>query len=79
MTFVIELILPELNRGLIPSGTWYLESAIQDSIAITQDITKAQEFTNRIDANREVMIRESWQPAYAELRTGYVIKEVTNQ
>ena len=77
MTFVIELILPELNRGLIPSGAWYLETAIQDSIGITQDIAKAQKFANRIDANREVMNRDSWQPAYAELRTGYVIKEVT--
>lgn len=77
MAYVIKLGLPAMNlTEPYTTGDWYLECSIQDSMGITADINLAKRFDTKVLAVREVNERESWQSAFAEMRTSFTVVEV---
>lgn len=50
------------SKILVIAGSWYMESAIQDSIVLTSSKRKAQRFDSKLEAESVVRLRTSWDP-----------------
>ena len=51
------------------AGSWYMESAIQDSIVLTNSKRKAQRFDSKLKADLAVCLRTSWDPYHISTYT----------